>query len=101
MQCSLYREPMDPSGMSDAQQLFRTSGSSPSSEMLCQGQIQSDNPSQDGQHKTISRNIHQQVTISLDLNHLAKEQWLRCMERNILLKAQHLPGVLNTIADDE
>ena len=39
-------------------------------------------------------------TISPELNHLAKGLWLWCMERNILLKA-HLPGVLNTIADNE
>ena len=37
----------------------------------------------------------------MDLNNLAKELWLRCMERSIHLKAQHLAGVLNTIADDE
>ena len=40
-------------------------------------------------------------TISPQLNNLAKELWLWCMERSILLKAQHLAGVLNTIADDE
>ena len=40
-------------------------------------------------------------TISPQLNTLAKELWLWCMERSILLKAQHLAGVLNTIADDK
>ena len=40
-------------------------------------------------------------TISPQLNRLAKELWLWCMEKNILLKAQHLPGVDNTIADNE
>ena len=40
-------------------------------------------------------------TISPQPNWVAKELWLWCMERNILLKAQHLPGVLNTIADDD
>ena len=40
-------------------------------------------------------------TIPPQLNSLAKEMWLWCMERSILLKAQHLAGVLNTIADDE
>ena len=39
-------------------------------------------------------------TISPQLNCLAKELWLWCMEKNILFKA-HLPGVDNTIADDE
>ena len=32
---------------------------------------------------------------------LTKDLWLWCMERNILLHAQHLPGVLNIIADEE
>ena len=40
-------------------------------------------------------------TISPQLNNLAKELWLWCMKRGILLKAQHLAGVLNTIADNE
>ncbi len=40
-------------------------------------------------------------TISPQLNNLAKELWLWCMERSILLKAQHLLSVLNTIADEE
>ena len=39
--------------------------------------------------------------ISPQLNCLAKEQWLWYMKRNILLKAQHLWRVLNTIADNE
>ena len=40
-------------------------------------------------------------TISPQLNSLAKELWLWSMERSILLKAQHLAGVLNTVANDE
>ena len=40
-------------------------------------------------------------TISPQLNSLAKKLWLWCMERSVLLKAQHLAGVLNTIAYDE
>ena len=40
-------------------------------------------------------------TISPQLNSLAKELLLWYMERTILLKAQHLAGVLNTIADDD
>ena len=39
--------------------------------------------------------------ISTQLNCLAKELWLWCMEKNVLLKAQYLAGVLNTIADNE
>ena len=40
-------------------------------------------------------------TISPRLNQLAKDLWLWCMGRYILLKAQHLPGVYNTTADNE
>jgi len=40
-------------------------------------------------------------TASQKLSQLTKDLWLWCMERNILLQAQHLPGVLNTIADEE
>ena len=32
---------------------------------------------------------------------MTKALWLWCMERNISIHAQHLPGVLNTIADRE
>ena len=40
-------------------------------------------------------------TTSPTLSRLTKDLWLWCMERNILLQAQHLPGVLNSIADRE
>ena len=40
-------------------------------------------------------------TASPTLSRLTKDLWLWCMERNILLQAQHLPGVLNSIADRE
>ena len=40
-------------------------------------------------------------TVSPLLSQLAKDLWLWCMKRNIYLQAQHLPGVMNTIADRE
>ncbi len=40
-------------------------------------------------------------TSSPELTKLAKELWLWCMERNISLSAEHLPGVQNTIVDEE
>ena len=40
-------------------------------------------------------------TVSSDLVSLAKNLWLWCLERNIYITAQHLPGVLNEIADAE
>ena len=35
------------------------------------------------------------------LNTIVRELWLWCMNRDITLVAKHLPGVLNTIADQE
>ena len=40
-------------------------------------------------------------TISPRLSQLAKNLWLWCMERNILIQAQHVPGMMNSIADTE
>ena len=40
-------------------------------------------------------------TVSPKLNTIVRELWLWCMNRDITLIAEHLPGVLNTIADQE
>ena len=40
-------------------------------------------------------------TVSPELVDLAKTQWMWCLERNIHITAQHLPGVQNHIADVE
>ena len=40
-------------------------------------------------------------TVSRDLVNLTKDQWMWCLERNIHITAQHLPGIQNTIADAE
>ena len=40
-------------------------------------------------------------TVSPQLNQLARDLWLWCMNRNITLKAVHLAGKLNVIADEE
>ena len=40
-------------------------------------------------------------TVSKELLELAKSLWMWCLERNIHITAQHLPGVLNEIADSE
>ena len=97
MQWSPHRETVEPSRRDHAYQLPRAPSSSFGSEMFCQEQSKPDNPFEDGQHVSIHK---LGGTISPQLNCLDKELWLRCMERNIL-KAQHLAGVLNTIADDE
>ena len=38
-------------------------------------------------------------TISRELIILARNLWMWCLERNIHIITQHLPGVLNQIAD--
>ena len=40
-------------------------------------------------------------TVSQQMNSIVKELWLWCMNRDITLTAEHLPGFLNTIADEE
>ena len=40
-------------------------------------------------------------TVSPTLSNLTQNLWLWCMERNITLEAQYLPGVMNSIADRE
>ncbi len=44
---------------------------------------------------------HKGGTASQALVDLTKNLWMWCLERNIVLIAQHLPGVLNQIADSE
>jgi len=40
-------------------------------------------------------------TLSRELVNLTKDLWMCCLERNIHITAQHLPGTQNTIADAE
>jgi hypothetical protein len=40
-------------------------------------------------------------TVSPSMNSIVKELWMWCMNRDITITAEHLPGILNTIADKE
>ena len=40
-------------------------------------------------------------TVSQNLMAITKDLWLWCLQRDISLIAEHLPGVQNTIADEE
>ena len=40
-------------------------------------------------------------TVSTQATRLARELWMWCLKRDILLTAQHLPGKENVIADME
>ena len=45
---------------------------------------------------------HLQSCLQGKLNHLTKDLWLWCLDRNsTLLQAMYLPGVLNVTADEE
>ena len=44
---------------------------------------------------------HQGGTVSKELVALTRDLWMWCLERNIHIQAQHLPGVLNQVADME
>ena len=89
---------MEPPEKDYAHQLSRATSRSPGSEMFCQEQkthLKMDSMS------ALAYMNKLEGTISPQLNCLAKELWLWCMETHILLKAQHLAGVLNTVADDK
>ena len=40
-------------------------------------------------------------TVSSQLTELAKELWLWALDKGIYLRAQHIPGISNTVADAE
>ena len=85
-----------------AHQLLGSPGSLSCSKMLCQRQEEHHSPTKNGQYH--SSGIREQVgggTVSPRLNSIVRELWLWCMNRDITLVAEHLPGVLNTIADEE
>ena len=44
---------------------------------------------------------YQGGTVSKELVALTRDLWMWCLERNIHIQAQHLPGVLNQVADME
>ena len=84
-----------------AYQLPRSIGSLSCSEMLCQRQEEHHCATQNGQHHSSCiceqagwNSVHQ-------TEHHCQKLWFWCMNRDITLVAEHLPGVLNTIADQE
>ena len=82
-------------------QLPRATGSYSCSPDIRKGEIRDFNTFASGQFHSCC--LHQQKggTVSPMLSQLTKDLWLWCMKKNILLQAQHLPGVLNTVADEE
>ena len=95
LQWSTDQRSMVSSGANSSHQLFGTPGSHTSSADFCQTEIRHHNSPGVAYIKRMGG------TTSPMLSRLTKDLWLWCMERNIMLQAQHLPGVLNSIADRE
>ena len=87
-----FREP-------DAYKLSRVVGSHTGSSDISETQNQVVSPPEVGQH--LSSGIHKQPGRAPELVDLAKTLWMWCLERNIHITAQHLPGAQNHIADAE
>ena len=86
-----------------AHQLPGSPSSSSCTEMLCQGQKNHHCSTHDQNGEHHSCGICEQIggTVSPKLNTIVRELWLWCMNRDITLVAEYLPGILNTIADEE
>ena len=54
---------------------------------------------EDGQHHCSSLRNHMGGTRSMNLSNGVKDLWLDCLNRGIVIAAEHLPGVSNTAAD--
>ena len=82
----------------DAYKLPRVVGSHTGSSDISETQNQVASPPEVGQH--LSSGIHKQP-VSPELVDLAKTLWMWCLEQNIHITAQHLPGAQNHIANAE
>ena len=76
-------------------------GSNASNSVLCQRQKEYNHSTADGQHQAVSYVNNMGGTISEQSAQLARDLWMWCLQRNIHLVAQNLPGKLNVIADME
>ncbi len=72
-----------------------------SSQNLRQGKARNHNPPEDRQHDNNRLRQQSGGTVSPKMNRIVKELWLWCLQREIHLQAEHLAGVLNTIADEK
>ena len=82
-------------------QLPRATGGHSYSPDIRKGEIRDFNTYASGQLHSCCLFQQKGWIVSPMLSQLTKDLWLWCMKRNILLQAQHLPGVLNTVPDEE
>ena len=96
-----YRGPMVKDRGTHAHKLSGVASSNPSSQVFCKGQ--NDILIHLKMHNITALTYINKLggTVSPKLNHLTKELWLWCLDRNIILQASHLAGVLNVTADEE
>jgi len=92
---------LEPTRAGYAHQLPETSGSNPGSEDLLEGSGSNICTPTTGQPGSCG--LHQQPggTVSPQLTVLAKDLWMWPLSNSIILSAEHIPGVLNNIADAE
>ena len=85
----------------DAHRLPGITGGITGNSDFCQREEEHQDISEDRQ--CIDQSIHKSLwgTHSWQMNHLATQIWKWCIERQIFLTAEHLPGVLNQEADEE
>jgi len=88
-------------GMHETYQSPRTVSSHSSSPIICKDKGQYLDPPENRQHKAVAYINHLGGTASRELVTLTRDLWMWCLERYIHITAQHLPGVLNTIANAE
>ena len=88
-------------GETDAHKCTGTLGSVSGTEDLCQGQVSRGCFDLDGQR--FSKSLHQSFggTHSHQLNSIAVQLWKWCLDRQISLTVEHLPGKNNQAADEE
>ena len=82
-------------------QLPRAVGSNSSCAVICEGQMQDIHSVENRQHHSSGLHKSSGGTVSKELVNLTKELWMWCLEKNIHITAQHLPGAQNFIADAE
>ena len=95
LQGSLDRGSMVSRGTEDVHQLLRTDCSHANSASFCQGSIRSVNSVAARQSNSCAYIYHLGGTVSPQLVKLAKALWLWAFQQDIMLSAQHIPGVTN------
>ena len=82
--------------------LSRTASCDGSAENLCEEQDGEVGSTKD-RHYYDSSCLYEQPsgTVSKELVSLTRDLWMWCLERDIHIQTQHLPGIMNEVADME